>query len=108
MRAARPRRESWVSNNGRGLWSARLRSRLAVLLAPLVLWLTATHAAAQSTDPSFRKFLDGLWPEAQAMGISRPVFDGALRGVEPDLGLPDLVLPGKTDVKGQAEFTRTP
>ncbi len=33
-----------------------------------------------------------------------------VRGVEADLSLPDLVLPGKTegDVKGQAEFTKTP
>ena len=55
---------------------------------------------------AFRKFLDGLWPEAQAMGVSRATFDAALRGVEPDLALPDLVLPGKSDVKGQAEFTQ--
>ena len=41
------------------------------------------------------------------MGISRATFDQALRGVEPDLGLPDLVLPGK-ELKGQAEFTKTP
>jgi lytic murein transglycosylase len=42
------------------------------------------------------------------MGVSRATFDAALRGVEPDLALPDLVLPGKEDVKGQAEFTKTP
>jgi len=75
---------------------------------PILLWLMAGHASAQAADPAFRKFLDGLWSEAQAMGISRPIFDAALRGVEPDLALPDLVLPGKTEVKGQAEFTRTP
>src|SRR3979409_749084 len=42
------------------------------------------------------------------MGVSRATFDAALRGVQPDLALPDLVLPGKSDVKGQAEFTKTP
>ena len=42
------------------------------------------------------------------MGVSRATFDAALRGVEPDLALPDLVLPGKGEVKGQAEFTKTP
>ena len=47
-------------------------------------------------------------PRRRRMGVSRATFDAALRGVEPDLALPDLVLPGKSDVKGQAEFTRTP
>jgi lytic murein transglycosylase len=43
------------------------------------------------------------------MGVSRPTFDAAFRGVEPDLSIPDLVLPGQgKEVKGQAEFTRTP
>ena len=28
------------------------------------------------------------------MGVSRATFDAAFRGVEPDLTLPDLVLPG--------------
>ena len=42
------------------------------------------------------------------MGVTRATFDAALRGVDLDLTLPDLVLPGKTEVKGQAEFTRTP
>jgi lytic murein transglycosylase len=44
------------------------------------------------------------------MGVSRATFDAAFKGVAPDLSIPDLVLPGKTesDAKGQAEFTRTP
>jgi lytic murein transglycosylase len=58
----------------------------------------------------FREFIETLWPEAEAKGVSRATFDAALRGVEANLSLPDLILPGKTpgDVKGQAEFTRTP
>ena len=35
-------------------------------------------------------------------------FDKAFAGVEPDFSIPDLVLPGKVEDKGQAEFTRTP
>jgi lytic murein transglycosylase len=64
---------------------------------------------AQGQD-GFRRFVETLWPEAEAMGVSRASFDAAFAGVTPDLSLPDLVLPGKTpsDVKGQAEFTRTP
>ncbi len=80
---------------------------LAMGLALLGLGLCATGAHAQSRD-DFRDFLDALWPDAEKAGVSRPTFDKALTGVEPDLRLPDLVLPGRTEVKGQAEFTRTP
>ena len=96
-----------MSNTAWQLHKANGASRALALLAPILLWLVAGEAAAQTND-AFRKFLDTLWPEAQAMGISRATFDAALRGVEPDLALPDLVLPGKSDVKGQAEFTKTP
>ena len=80
---------------------------VAVLLGLLATVLVAIAAHAQSAG-DFRRFLDALWPDAEKAGISRATFDKALRGVEPDLALPDLVLPGKTEVKGQAEFTRTP
>ena len=75
----------------------------------IALQLVAPNARAQSPD-GFRQFVEALWPEVEAKGVSRPTFDAAFRGVAPDLSLPDLVLPGKTpsDVKGQAEFTRTP
>ena len=73
----------------------------------LAIGLTPGVARAQGAD-AFRQFLEGIWPEAKAAGVSRATFDAALRGVEPDLALPDLVLPGKGNVKGQAEFTKTP
>jgi lytic murein transglycosylase len=71
--------------------------------------LPAPAAVAQSTD-AFRQFIETLWPEAEAKGVSRATFDAAFKGVVPDLSIPDLVLPGKTpsDARGQAEFTRTP
>jgi lytic murein transglycosylase len=77
-----------------------------------VLWLGCAltrPAEAQSKD-AFRQFIETLWPEAKAKGVTRTTFDAAFAGVRPDLSLPDLVLPGKTerDVKGQAEFTKTP
>lgn len=67
------------------------------------------EVVAQDGD-GFRRFLEELWPDAQAQGVSRATFDAALRGVALDLTLPDLLLPGKkeSDAKGQAEFTRTP
>jgi lytic murein transglycosylase len=62
------------------------------------------------TPSGFRQFVETLWPEAEAQGISRATFDAAFQGVEADLTLPDLVLSGQNPnhVKGQAEFTRTP
>ena len=66
--------------------------------------------SAPAADPGFQKWLAGLWPQAQALGVSRSTFDAATRGVEPDLSLPDLDLPGRegTPPRGQAEFVQTP
>jgi len=86
--------------------SGKAFALLILALSALAGFLPGEARAQTSSD--FRRFLETLWPEAQAMGVSRPTFDAALRGVEPDLALPDLVLPGKGDVKGQAEFTKTP
>jgi lytic murein transglycosylase len=79
-------------------------------LAVCLPLLTRTFEAAAQNADGFRQFLEELWPEAKAQGVSRATFDAAFQGVALDLTLPDLVLPGKkpSDVKGQAEFTRTP
>jgi lytic murein transglycosylase len=71
--------------------------------------MAACSALAESPG-GFRQFIEELWPEAEAKGVSRRTFDAAFEGVKLDLTAPDLVLPGKTpsEVKGQAEFTRTP
>jgi lytic murein transglycosylase len=65
---------------------------------------------AAAADPAFHKWLEGLYPQAQAMGVSRKTFADAIRGVEPDMTLPDLDLPGRQGgpVRGQAEFVQTP
>ncbi len=77
----------------------------AALLSAWLCLSPAAHAQA-----NFDAFVESLWPEARAKGVSRATFDAAFKGVTPNLALPDLVLPGKTerDVKGQAEFTKTP
>lgn len=61
-------------------------------------------------DEKFRAFVEALWSEARAAGVSRATFDAAFRGVVPDLTLPDLVLPGQTRPLGkdQPEFSKTP
>jgi len=79
--------------------------RYLLILAALLLPLRA-HAA----DPAFNAFLQSLWPEAQNLGVSRAVFDSAVRDLEPDYSLPDLAIPGRPEraEPGQAEFVLTP
>ncbi|HTZ01150.1 MAG TPA: lytic murein transglycosylase [Xanthobacteraceae bacterium] len=61
-------------------------------------------------DAGFTAFLQSLWPQAAALGVSRATFDNAVRGLEPDLSLPDLVIPGRPakPSAGQPEFVETP
>jgi lytic murein transglycosylase len=85
-----------------------IRRVVAYSLA-LVSMCLAMAASAQARDAAFQRFIDELWPEARQRGVSRATFDRALKGVEPDLGLPDLVIPGRPKAtKGQAEFIRPP
>jgi lytic murein transglycosylase len=79
---------------------------LAVLLLAACFCVQSTAAFA---DAAFDRFVQTLWPEAQQLGVSRATFDGATRGLEPDLALPDLVIPGRPDRQpAQAEFVQTP
>jgi lytic murein transglycosylase len=65
---------------------------------------------AFAADAAFAQWLAALWPEAQAMGVSRATFETATRGLEPDFSLPDLAIPGRPEApqRGQAEFVQTP
>jgi membrane-bound lytic murein transglycosylase B len=45
---------------------------------------TAPAAKAEVERGDFRRFLEGLWPEAKARGVSRATFDSAFGGVSPD------------------------
>jgi lytic murein transglycosylase len=83
--------------------------RVASLIAGVLLGgLLCTQAAF--SDAAFQAWLQSLWPQAQALGVSRATFDMATRGLEPDLSLPDLVLPGRPErpSAGQPEFVLTP
>src|SRR5438552_17264994 len=85
-----------------------LSSCAALLLAALLV--AGTAISANAADPLFQRWLQGLWPQAQALGVSRRTFDAATQAVEPDLTLPDLDLPGREGAppRGQAEFVQTP
>lgn len=78
------------------------------LAAAAAAWLALLSPAYATAD--FAAFVEGVWPEARAAGVSRATFDRAFKGVTPDLTMPDLLLPGQRlrDVKGQAEFVRPP
>ncbi|WP_173935215.1 lytic murein transglycosylase [Chelativorans sp. Marseille-P2723] len=63
----------------------------------------------QSISVQFTQWLQtDLWREARARGISPATFNAALAGIEPNLKLPDLVLPGESAPRQaeqhQAEF----
>jgi lytic murein transglycosylase len=77
---------------------------IAVAIAPLAV------SSGRASDAAFQQWLAGLWPQAQQMGISRATFDAASRGLEPDLSLPDLIIPGRPERPSgaQAEFVQTP
>jgi lytic murein transglycosylase len=63
-----------------------------------------------AADAAFEAWLQSLWPQAQQLGVSRATFDTATRGLEPDLSLPELVIPGRPPHAGpgQPEFVETP
>jgi lytic murein transglycosylase len=82
-----------------------MRTFLTSVVALLLLALPARAA-----DPAFQNFLQSIWPESQQLGVSRATFDTAIRGLEPDLTLPDLAIPGRPEQKpsSQPEFVQTP
>src|SRR5690349_18954419 len=72
-------------------------------------WLFLLVFSADAADATFRQWLAAQWPAAQQLGVSRSTFDAATRGLEPDLSLPDLVIPGKPEQQPQQpEFVQTP
>jgi lytic murein transglycosylase len=77
---------------------------------PAIAFALLCSCAAARADAAFETWLQSLWPQAQALGVSRATFDAATRGLEPDLTLPDLVLPGQAEKppSGQPEFVTTP
>lgn len=81
---------------------------LAVLACLVLVTFLTEQARAQAQ--TFEAFQQQLWPEAQAIGVSRKTFDAAFRGLTPDYALPDLKKPGQKvpSSRGQAEFTKPP
>jgi lytic murein transglycosylase len=76
----------------------------------VVAWLIAVlPLSARAADAAFQQWLESVRPQAEQLGISRATFDAATRNLEPDLSLPDLVIPGQPKRPDrQPEFVQTP
>jgi lytic murein transglycosylase len=76
--------------------------------AVIAAWLSLLIVSARA-DVAFQQWLAQTWPDAQQLGVSRATFDTAIRGLDPDLSLPDLDIPGRIQAPpGQPEFVQTP
>jgi lytic murein transglycosylase len=81
---------------------------LRIIVGSLAVGLVSLTADA-AAQPAFQQFIQSLWPQAQQIGVSRATFDAATRGLEPDLSLPDLDIPGRVEKPpAQPEFVQTP
>lgn len=73
---------------------------LALILALTVLLPVRAQAAEdevavykRAVEKRFAEWLQGLWPDAEASGVSRKIFDANLKGLKLNWSLPHLVLP---------------
>ena len=73
-------------------------------IASLVLVL---FGSAVQADADFASWLNALRHDAENQGVSQATFDRAMKGLQLDLSLPDLVIPGRP-LKEQAEFIKLP
>lgn len=77
------------------------RAPILLVLVLAALFLPSAGARAQdevavykrAVDESFAKWLQALWPDAEAMGVKRAVFDANVRGLKLIWTLPHLVYP---------------
>jgi lytic murein transglycosylase len=81
-----------------------------LLFCAVLLAGPACGGSALAADAAFKSWLESLWPQAQALGVSRTTFAAATRDLEPDLSLPELGIPGRPEHAGpgQPEFVLTP
>jgi lytic murein transglycosylase len=83
--------------------------RIVPLLFCALSAVLVNVGGACAADAAFQAFLQSLWPQAQQLGIARATFDAATHDLEPDLNLPDLVIPGRSEKpQAQPEFVQTP
>ncbi len=66
------------------LWVASMLGALALVGHPAFAASAPARIKPQAIAQSFRLFVESLWPQAQARGISRNTFDAAFEGVAYD------------------------
>ena len=73
-------------------------SRLFIIALSIVL-IASAPAPAEETKEDFQSYVAGLWPEAEARGVTRATFDAAFKGLAPD---PQVI----AATKRQPEYVR--
>jgi lytic murein transglycosylase len=88
-------------------------AKLARLFLTVLVALVALTGAAEAqgggvaaykrtVEQRFSQWLQALWPEAEAAGVTRATFDAHLKGLKLNWSLPDLVLPDPAAPGGPA------
>jgi lytic murein transglycosylase len=82
---------------------------LALIFTLLALAPLQAHAAddevtvyKRAVEKSFAAWLEALWPDAQAAGVSRKTFEAQLKGIKLDWSLPQIVPPDPAYPEGPA------
>jgi len=86
------------------------RAILALLALAALLHASAGARAAQddvavykkAVEQRFGEWLESLWPQAEAAGVSREIFDANVKGLKLNWTLPHLVLPDPASPNGPA------
>lgn len=87
----------------------RIGYKRRMRVAALLIFSISLLAVFPARGADFHDWLAAQWSAAQALGVSRATFDAATRGLEPDLSLPDLAIPGRPEHPAQQpEFVQTP
>ena len=76
-----------------------VRALAFIALSALVLLTGLARQAHAAPTPGFETFVQSLWPQAQARGVTRETFDAAFAGVTLNTGILKLT-------KKQAEFVK--
>lgn len=85
-----------------------MKARAGGFIGALALVVLAA-APSPAADDAFGNWLHAQWPAAQALGVSRATFLGAIDGLMPDYSLPELAIPGRPEQPAQQpEFVQTP
>jgi lytic murein transglycosylase len=90
----------WRVVAGRALIAAALLLVIDLAQAAEAQGLDEVAVYKRAVERRFGEWLEQLWPEAQAAGVSRAPFDSTLKGLKLNWSLPQLVLPNPASPGG--------